>query len=176
MFIEAVFNHLFWYLGPLSRSNLPLLGIVCLAIFLAVAEVGYRVGTRASRRLQDSARSSVGFAVGGMLALLGFLLGISLSMANSYYEMRRTTLLDEANALGTAWLRAQAVGGAQGAQVQRLLRQYAPLRLDVDTCRRTGQRARRRADGSAAERNVGGGERQLPEASPRPSARCSSPR
>lgn len=131
MFIETVFENLFWYLGPMSRSNLPLLGIVILVIFLAVAEVGYRIGIRMNRRLQESARSSVGFAVGGMLALLGFLVGISLSMANSYYEMRRNTLLDEANAVGTAWLRAQTVGGAQGERIQELLRQYAPLRLEA---------------------------------------------
>ena len=64
-----------------------------------------------------------------MLGLFAFLLGVAFSMASSRYDMRRQSVLDEANAIGTVWLRAQMVGGAEGTQIQTLLRDYTALRI-----------------------------------------------
>lgn len=131
MYLDVLFNTLFWYLGDLAQHNLRLLELVMLAIYMVVTELGFRIGARMRPREEQEAKASVGFAVGGTLALFGFLLGISLSMANSYYDARRASLLDEANALGTAWLRAHTVGGTQGQEIQRLLRDYTSLRLQA---------------------------------------------
>jgi hypothetical protein len=57
-------------------------------------------------------------------------LAVSLSMADAHFEARRKLVLDEANAIGTARLRALAIGGENGAEVARLLYDYARLRMD----------------------------------------------
>ncbi len=66
-----------------------------------------------------------------MVGLLAFLLGISLSMASGRYEARRDSVLAEANAIGTTWLRAGLVGGTEGPAIQRTLRDYTRLRIDT---------------------------------------------
>lgn len=93
-----------------TERNLLLLGVILLVLLLAAKEAGYAVARRwhARRGVDETARTSIGFISGGMLGLLAFLLAISLSIADRRYEDRRAVVLAEANAIGTAWLRAGA--------------------------------------------------------------------
>jgi len=75
--------------------------------------------------------SRVGFVTGGILGLLAFLFGITLSLADGRHNERRGVVLAEANAIGTAWLRAGVIGGEEGARMQRLIADYAELRVRV---------------------------------------------
>jgi hypothetical protein len=68
--------------------------------------------------------------VGDMLALLAFGLALTLSFANNSNSERRAGMLAEANAIGTAWLRAHAIGGPRGCEIARLLEQYTHPRID----------------------------------------------
>lgn len=52
----------------------------------------------------------MGILVGGFLALLAFVLELTLSFASERFSDRRNATLNEANAIGTAWLRARAIG------------------------------------------------------------------
>ena len=72
----------------------------------------------------------VGHVVTGMLGLLAFSLGLALSMAQSRFDARREAALQEANAIGTAWLRAQAIGHERGPAIARLLEDYIRLRIE----------------------------------------------
>jgi hypothetical protein len=65
-----------------------------------------------------------------MLALLGFILAISLSMAESHFSARRKLVLDEANAIGTSRLRVLTIGGPHAPDLLRLLEAYTQVRLD----------------------------------------------
>lgn len=120
-------------LGFVADQSLFLLFLALLAIYLAVAEVGYRVGRRAfnSRTADETSRSGIGFIVGGILGLLAFLLGIALSLADSRHNERRGVVLGEANAIGTAWLRAGVIGGDEGARMQSLIAEYGEVRVRV---------------------------------------------
>jgi len=112
-----------------DQGPLALFSFVAVLLFVA-AELGYRIGRRAFRRRADEpVRSGIGFIVGGMLALLAFLLGITLSIAEQRYDARRAAVLNEANAIGTAWLRGGLVGGEEGEAIQRLLVGYTELRI-----------------------------------------------
>ena len=99
--------------------------------------LGYRRHQRAALRKQEeegsheTVRTSVGFITGGMLALLAFLLAIALSIADQRYEERRNVVLAEANAIGTAWLRAGAQESEAGLTIQRLLEKYAEVRAQA---------------------------------------------
>ena len=46
--------------------------------------------------------------------MFAFVLGIALSMASTRLEARRDSVLNEANAIGTVWLRASLVGAPEG--------------------------------------------------------------
>jgi hypothetical protein len=66
----------------------------------------------------------------GMLGLLAFVLALTLSFANARFGERVEGTLTEANAIGTAWLRAQAIGHVRGPEIAKLLEEYTRVRRD----------------------------------------------
>jgi hypothetical protein len=90
-------------------------------------ETGYWLGRRSAVRRQGEVEG-VSFMVSALLALLAFILALTLSFSNARFDERRLGALAEANAIGTAWLRAEALGNPQGAEIARLLIEYAKLR------------------------------------------------
>jgi hypothetical protein len=72
----------------------------------------------------------VGIVVAGMLSLLAFVLALTLSFANARFGERVDGTLTEANAIGTAWLRAQAIGHVRGPEIAKLLEEYTRVRRD----------------------------------------------
>lgn len=127
--VDKVFD----FLRDLIGGDLALGMWVLLAVLLTAQEIGYRLGRFVRRRHEplEAEKSSLNFATAGMVGLLAFLLGISLSMASGRYEARRDSLLNEANSIGTTWLRAGLVGGPEGQVIQRTLRDYTKLRIDT---------------------------------------------
>jgi hypothetical protein len=67
--------------------------------------------------------------VGSLLALLAFLLAITMGMASDRFEARRGLVLAEANAVGTTYLRAGYLPDPTSSQIRKLLREYVPLRI-----------------------------------------------
>ena len=103
--------------------------LVVTLLLLALAETGFRFGTSARRRNPDAAESHSGSVQGAVLGLLGLLLGFSFAMAVGRYETRRSLAVDEANSIGTTWLRADFLAGQREIEVKNLLRDYTGLRL-----------------------------------------------
>ncbi len=123
---------LFYPLLAVSRIGLWALAVTIFAILLGAKEFAYRLGRRTADHHEptDTMRSAVGFITGGMLGLFAFLMGISFSLSSARYDQRRESVLNEANAIGTAWLRAGMVGGQEGADIQRILRDYTSVRIE----------------------------------------------
>jgi len=112
-------------------ESLPLSGIfvgVSLLI-LASCELGYQFGKHARSTQDQEAPSSIGAMVGGLLGMLGFVLAFTFSMAASQFDIRKQNVLNEANAIGTAYLRADLIDKPHGTEVKRLLREYVDVRL-----------------------------------------------
>jgi len=63
------------------------------------------------------------------LTLLGLLVGFSFSMAISRYDLRKNYEEEEANAIGTEYLRADLLPGTTRAKVKQQLAQYLDLRI-----------------------------------------------
>lgn len=61
--------------------------------------------------------------------MLAFVLAITFSMASSQHDLRRHNVLEEANSIGTAYLRADLIDKQRGIEVKRLLREYVDVRL-----------------------------------------------
>jgi hypothetical protein len=125
-------------LAALAEVHFGLLFAGLVLLLLAAKEVGYAVGRQAfarrERRLGDNQavdpKEGVGLVTGGMLALMAFLLALSVSMAQGRYDSRREAVRNEANAIGTTWLRADFAGSAAPA-MRALLREYAGHRLQA---------------------------------------------
>ena len=121
-------------MGTNLLHDLSLLVVAPVILFslILVTGLGYRVGKRQGKLASspEKLEKTAGTIAGAMLALHGFILAISLSMADSRFEIRRKLVLDEANAIGTARLRAMTIGAEQGTEIVRLLDDYVRLRMD----------------------------------------------
>jgi hypothetical protein len=98
------------------------------ALFVLSAGIGYRLG-QAPR--QAGTEASDGTTLGGLLGVLGLLIAFTFSMAVARYENRKVLLLDEANAIGTAWLRAGLLPDPLRTEARGLFRDYVDLRLEL---------------------------------------------
>lgn len=98
-------------------------------LLLLLAELGYRFGRAFRRRDPEAAANHGGNIQGAVLGLLGLLLGFSFAMAVGRYDSRRLLVVDEANSIGTTWLRADFLPQAHAAEVRKLLRGYAGLKV-----------------------------------------------
>jgi hypothetical protein len=114
------------------NGSLFLIGLLMIFALFLMRECGYWIGQWNSKKTVAVERQekTVSTITGAMLALLGFMLAIAISMADGHFESRRKLILDEANAIGTSHLRAQAIGGLHGEKIANLLINYTQLRLD----------------------------------------------
>ncbi len=116
----------------LLNQSFTVIATVILVLMILANGLGYRIGRMHSKEaaLGEKREKIAGTITGAMLALVGFILAIALSMADTHFQARRKLILDEANAIGTSRLRALTLGGAHGTEIVRLLRDYTQLRLD----------------------------------------------
>jgi hypothetical protein len=115
--------------APLDLLPLWALLAIVLLIVLVSAKCGYRLGRRVVRP-EDEKDAPLGEMVGATLALRAFLLAFTFGLSASRYDTRRQLLLDEANAIGTTYLRAALLPEGAG-DVRSLLRQHVDLRLEA---------------------------------------------
>jgi len=102
-----------------------LFAIVALGVF----EIGYRIGRWRQERTPDEKEGITGAIVGSILALMAFMLAVTMGMASDRFDTRRSLVLDEANAIGTTWLRAGYLPEPVSTEARNLMREYVPLRI-----------------------------------------------
>ena len=110
-----------------SHSSVLIVSGLFVLMLLAM-EIGFRSG----RRKQASATEAVTQAnavLVSMLGLLALLLAFTFSAALQRYDDRSQTVVAEANAIGTTYLRARLLPGGMQDEVQALLRQYLDVRI-----------------------------------------------
>ncbi len=99
------------------------------ALLLALTEAGFRLGLRLHAAGDKARKGPIGGIQGAVLGMLGLLLAFTFAMAVNRYDTRRGLVLQEANAVGTTYLRASLLPEAHQAPVKDLLRRYVDLRL-----------------------------------------------
>jgi len=114
----------------LFRLSSLALTIVVLALVGGATTAGI-VGSRYLAERRETMRESVGAAQGALLGFVGLLLAFGMTMAVGRYEARRAAVVDEANAIGTTYLRAQTLAEPVRSQSLALLRQYTDSRLEL---------------------------------------------
>jgi hypothetical protein len=94
----------------------------CIAVFAGDA-------LRRHRHLVDETEAKdMGTLLPASLTLLALIIGFSFSMAASRYDQRKALEENEANAIGTEYVRADLFP-AQAARIQKLLTEYTTLRV-----------------------------------------------
>jgi hypothetical protein len=112
-------------------DSLPIVGVFAGFSIVAVIafEGGYRVGRWWQERTSDEKEGPTTMIVGSLLALMAFLLAITMGMATDRFDTRRKLVLAEANSIGTTYLRAGYLPEPASSEIRDLIREYVPLRI-----------------------------------------------
>ncbi len=114
--------------GPLDSLPLWLLFAVTVTLIFVAVEAGYRLGRYRRVHLPEK-EAPVGAMAAAMLGLLAFMLAFTFGLAASRFDERRRTILNESNAIGTTYLRAEMLPSPNRAEVRRILRDYVDARV-----------------------------------------------
>ncbi|HEY7698879.1 MAG TPA: hypothetical protein VIE88_10715 [Vicinamibacteria bacterium] len=112
-------------IGLLDSFPLWAVSLFIFLLTLGSFEVGFRFGCRKSHE----GAAALGTVVGAGIGLLAFFLAFTFGIAASRFDTRRQLVVQEANAIGTAYLRAQIVPDPYGSEIRRLLRDYTDERI-----------------------------------------------
>jgi hypothetical protein len=111
----------------LLDTPLLLFVVSFLALWLS-ARVGAALRARL-RPLAEGERQDYDMVITATLTLLGLLIGFTFSMAISRYDQRKNYEEEEANAIGTEYLRAELLPPEDTISVQKLLKKYVEQRI-----------------------------------------------
>lgn len=99
------------------------------AVMLVAIEIGRAVGRRQLRSGTGGLAKGTSAAEGAIFGLLGLLIAFTFSGAADRFEARRALITEEANAIGTAWLRLDLLPAAAQPELRGLFRRYLDMRL-----------------------------------------------
>ena len=117
--------------GVVDRLPLWVLFIGTVAIILLSVEGGWRLGNTRRQHAEHEKDAPIDAIVGAMLGLLAFLLAFTFGMSASRFDARRQLVLQEADTIGTAYLRADMLPEPQRSEIRNQLREYATLRVSA---------------------------------------------
>lgn len=116
----------------------PLWGIALSLLFaMAVSSLVGNVFRRRDQRLHpehlddDKAEGNGSFMLSSVVGLLALLIGFTFALAVDRFETRRGLVLEEANAIGTAYLRTQLLEEPHRTRISQLLIQYTDNRIEL---------------------------------------------
>ena len=98
---------------------------------LVCVETGSRMGSRYGANETERARAVFNTIETAILALLGLMIAFTFAGAASRFDARRTLTVDEANAIGTAYLRLDLLPPAAQPALRDKFRLYTTTRIGV---------------------------------------------
>ncbi len=118
---------------PEYIQSLPIYVIFFIIFLFSLVsfELGFRISKSVHLKTDPIETKTLGQISTGLLGMLAFVLAFTFSMAASQYEKRKQMVLEEANAIGTAYLRADLVDEPYANELKQLLREYVNTRLDA---------------------------------------------
>ncbi|MEG2263616.1 MAG: hypothetical protein RSC68_04520 [Acinetobacter sp.] len=96
---------------------------------MTLGTLGSVLFLRRKRRLDSDEQADFSIVQAATLTLLALLIGFSFSMAVSRYDQRKNYEEEEANAIGTEFLRADLMPASSAALTKSLLKEYLQLRI-----------------------------------------------
>ncbi len=131
-----------------------LLAVVLLTLIVGAAACGLLLG-RSLREKRESVSESFGVLQATLVGFMGLILAFGLSLAIGRYDTRRQAVVDDANAIGTTYLRAQTLAEPVRSRSLALLVRYTDVELHLSHVVPGSTAASRTvAQGSALQRQL----------------------
>lgn len=111
-------------------QNVLIIGALFLAM-LGLQATGRQLAERHRRSDPDGHGAGYSAVEGAVFGLLALFLAFTFSGAGARFDERRHLIVDEANAIGTAWLRIDLLPDDAQPEVRDLFRQYLDARLET---------------------------------------------
>ena len=121
------------------------LALILFATVFGATAAGLALGRRFRHR-SEHLREPVSVVQGALLGLVGLVLAFGLALAVGRYEARRAAVVDDANAIGTTYLRAQTLQEPMRTRSLDLLRRYTDTSIRLSHVVPTGAAERRVVD------------------------------
>jgi hypothetical protein len=106
-----------------------LLAVVFFIGMMLAVEAGRRIGRVRHAQDKEAFSEGLGAAEGAVFALMGLLVAFSFSGATTRFEERRHLITEEANDIGTAWLRLDLLPPSEQPRIRQVFKDYVDLRI-----------------------------------------------
>ncbi len=116
------------HFGGLYDYPIWVVGVWFVVVLHAALEFGYRMGLRQRDKWTDTESGGGNLVITSMFALLGLILAFTYAAGVNRNETRKQAVIAEANALGTAFLRAGLVAEPGRTELREALLDYARTR------------------------------------------------
>jgi hypothetical protein len=116
---------------PIWQLGLFILGSLLLIGGLGFGVRRWRRASRLSASASENEGGQEGYLVSAVLGLFALLLGFTFALAVDRFDTRRLLVLDEANAIGKTYLRAQLLEQPHRDRISRLLVDYTGNRIEL---------------------------------------------
>ncbi|MCJ7750808.1 MAG: hypothetical protein MUQ65_06895 [Armatimonadetes bacterium] len=117
--------------GLLDRIPLAVLFVLMVVVVLASIWLGLVVGGGRRRQSRHEGEGPVATVAAAILGLLAFMLAFTFGIASGRFDLRKQVVLDEAESIGTTYLRASMLPQPQGEKMRQCLREYVDLRVEA---------------------------------------------
>jgi hypothetical protein len=113
----------------MTESGLFALGLF--AGIILMIELGRGVGARQRARIMEGGGAGIGAVEAAIFGLLGLLIAFTFQGASARFDGRRELIVQEANNVGTAWLRIDLLPASTQPVTRELFRKYLDSRLET---------------------------------------------
>ena len=110
--------------------NSILIVTILFVLILAADALGLRMGHRVKDKSDSDVKSQTSAIQGGIIGMLALILGFTFNMSIQRYDSRAGAEVEEANAIGTAELRASLLPAPYAGQAHAAIDEYIDLRLE----------------------------------------------
>ena len=112
-------------------KNSFLIAAILFASMIAVVEIGSWLGLRRSASTAESLKTQLNGLQGSLLGILALLLGFTFSQSLQRFDIRSAAVVEEANAIGTTYLRLDLLPAEQHEKSIELMREYVETRIQA---------------------------------------------
>jgi hypothetical protein len=105
------------------------LALILSTVIIGATVLGHLVGR--STRGQEHVREPFAVMQAALIGFMGLVLAFGISLAVGRYEARRAAVVDESNAIGTTYLRAQTLTEPVRTESLTLLRRYTDISITL---------------------------------------------
>src|SRR3954447_1939617 len=117
--------------GIIDTTPLWAIFVICCITVVLFWEVGFRLGKALDTGGKSENEQSVTTLVATIVGLLAFVLAFTFNMAAGRFQDRRDVLVDEANAIGTTYLRTDTLAEPERTNLKRILREYVDNSIEA---------------------------------------------